>query len=162
MYRLIQHTNNNLDYLLKFKIQFLSTAVRLGLQVMLLSDIVVILYKAGLRMGVEDTHKKFSYFIGDFNLETNVVVLQQKQDYKAPKIKDLKSVITEHYTFMATNSFFIALDILNSCLRKFTLNKPTLNPGSCKILFNILPPPKSLSLHCKQINRVKNKVNGQP
>lgn len=80
MYRLIQHTNNNLDYLLKFKIQFLSTAVRLGLQVMLLSDIVVILYKAGLRMGVEDTHKKFSYFIGDFNLETNVVVLQQKQD----------------------------------------------------------------------------------
>ena len=25
-----------------------------------------------------------------------------------------------------------------------------------------MPPPKSLSLHCNQINKVKNKLDGQP
>ena len=41
------------------------------------------------------------------------------------------------------------------------LNKSTLPPGSYKTSLGTSPPPKSLSLQCKQINRVKNEVNGQ-
>ena len=38
----------------------------------------------------------------------------------------------------------------------------TLPPGSYKTSLDTSPPPKSLSLHCKQINKVKNKLDGQP
>ena len=63
---------------------------------------------------------------------------------------------------MANNTIFIALSILDNCLEKTMLIKSTLPSGSNKIALDISPPPKSLSLHCKQINRVKNELNGQP
>ena len=63
---------------------------------------------------------------------------------------------------MASNIFFIALGILNKHLEKITLIKSTLPPGSYKTLTDTSPPSKSLSLHCKQINKVKNKLDGQP
>ena len=103
-----------------------------------------------------------TYSIDDFNAKIKVAVLQQRQDWVPPQIKDLRLVIPEHYTFMASNIFFIALGILDKHLEKTTLIKSTLPPGSYKTSLDTSPPPKSLSLHCKQINKVKNELDGQP
>ena len=85
--------------------------------IILLSSVSVIFYKAGARTGVENNRFiKFSlsagtYSIDDFNAKIKVAVLQQRQDWVPPQIKDLRLVIPEHYTFMASNIFFIALGI---------------------------------------------------
>ena len=71
-------------------------------------------------------------------------------------------MIPEHYTFYTSNILFIALGILDKHLEKTTQIKATLLPGSNKTLLDTYPPPKSLSLHCKQINKVKKGLDGQP
>ena len=81
--------------------------------VILSLDTAVIACKAGLRTGVKDRHKKFtlsscSYLTDDFNLKIKAAVSQQSQDWKAPQIKDLKLIITQYYTFMTSDNFFIA------------------------------------------------------
>ena len=103
-----------------------------------------------------------TYSIDNFNAKIRAAVLQERQDWVPPQIKDLKLVIPEYYTFMASNIFFIALGILDKHLEKTTLIKSTLPPGSYKTSLDTSPPPKSLSLHCKQINKVKNELDGQP
>ena len=103
-----------------------------------------------------------TYSIDDFNTKIKVAVLQQRQDWEPPQIKDLRLVIPEHYTFMASNIFFIALGILDKHLEKTTLIKSTLAPGSYKTSLDKSPPSKSLSQHCKQINKVKNELDGKP
>ena len=136
--------------------------------IILLSGISVIFYKAGARTGAENNRFiKFSlsaatYSINDFNAKIRVAVLQQRQDWVLPQIKDLRLVIPEHYTFMASNIFFIALGIADRHLENTTLIKSTLPPGSYKASLDTSPPPKSLSLHCKQINKIKNEWDGQP
>ena len=62
---------------------------------------------------------------------------------------------------MVSNIFFIALGILDKHLEKTTLIQSTLPPGSYKTFLDTSPPPKSLLLHCKQINKVKNELDGQ-
>ena len=42
------------------------------------------------------------------------------------------------------------------------LIRSTLPPGSYKTSLDTSPPPISLSLHCKQISKVKNELDGQP
>ena len=42
------------------------------------------------------------------------------------------------------------------------LIRSTLPPGSYKTFLDTSPPPRSLSLHCKQINKVKNELDGRP
>ena len=42
------------------------------------------------------------------------------------------------------------------------LIRSKLFPGSYKTSVDTSPPPISLSLHCKQINKVKHELNGQP
>ena len=63
---------------------------------------------------------------------------------------------------MVSNTIFIALGILDKHLERTTLIKSTLTPGSYKTSVDTSHPPKSSSLHCKQINKVKNKLDGQP
>ena len=63
---------------------------------------------------------------------------------------------------MASNTFFIALDISDKYLEKTTQIKSTLSPGTYKTSLDKSPPLKSLSLHYKQINEVKNQLDGQP
>ena len=71
--------------------------------IILLSNVSIIVYKAHKRTGVENN--KFIHFIlsagtysiGDFNAKIKVGVLQ---DWKPPQIKDLKLVIPEQYKFM--------------------------------------------------------------
>ena len=136
--------------------------------IILLSSVSVIFYKAGSRTGVENNRFiKFSlsagtYSIGNFNAKIKVAILQQREDWEPPQINDLKLVIPEHYTFMAPNTIFIALGIPDKHLEKTMITKSILLPGSYKTSFDTSPPPKSLSLHCKQINKVKNELDGRP
>ena len=136
--------------------------------IMLLSNVSIIVYKVGKRTGMENN--KFMHFnlsvgtysINDFNAKIKVAILQKRQDWEPPQIKDLKLVITENYTFMASNTIFFALGIPDNYLEKTTLIRSSLPPGSYKTSLDTSPPPKSLSLHCKQINKVKNELDGQP
>ena len=136
--------------------------------IILLSSISVIFYKSGARTGAENNRFiKLSLSAGtssidDFNQKIKVAVLQRRQDWVPPQIKDLGLVIPEHYTFTASNIFFIALGIPDKHLEKTTLIKSTLPPGSYKTSLDTSPTPKSLSLHCKQINKFKNELDGQP
>ena len=92
--------------------------------IILLSSISVIFYKAGARTGVEKIFFiKFSFSAGtysndDFDAKIKAAVLQQRQDWVPPQIKDLRLVIPERYTFMASNTFFIALAYLRNILKR--------------------------------------------
>ena len=102
-----------------------------------------------------------TYSIDDFNTKIKEAVLKQRQDWKPSQIKDLKLVIPEHYIFMVSNTIFIALGIPDNYQDKTTLIRSTLPPGSYKTSLDTSLLPKSLSLHCKQINKVKNEFYGQ-
>ena len=136
--------------------------------IILLSEISIIVYEAGKRTGVENTefiHFNLSagtYSIDGFNAKIKVAILQQRQDWQPPQIKDPRLVIPEDYTFIASNTIFISLGIQDNYLEKTTLIRSTLLPGSYKTSLDTSPPPRSLSLHCKQINKVKNELDGQP
>ena len=90
--------------------------------IILLSSVSVIFYKAGARTSVENNRFiKFSlsagtYSIDDFNTKIKEEVPQERQDWVPPQVKHLKLVIPEYYTFMAPNIFFIALGILDKHL----------------------------------------------
>ena len=101
------------------------------------------------------------YLIDDFNATTEIAILQQRQDWEPPEIKDLTLVILKDYFFMADNAIFYALGIQYKYLEKTTLTRSTLPDGSYKISLDTSPPPKILSLHCRQINKVKNELDGQ-
>ena len=84
-----------------------------------LSSVSVIFYKAGSRNSVENnrfikfSHLAVTYLIDDFNAKIKVALLQERQDWDPPKIKALELVILEHYTFVPSNTIFIALGILD-------------------------------------------------
>ena len=62
--------------------------------IILLSEVSIIVYKAGKCTDVENNkfiHFKLSsgtYFIDDFNAKFKVAILQQRQDWEPPQIKD--------------------------------------------------------------------------
>ena len=122
------------------------------------------IYKAGKRTGEENTkfiHFNLSastYSIDDFNAKVKISILQQRQDWEPPQIKDLRLVIPEDYTFMASNTIFIALGIQDKYLRSLDQHYP---PGSYKTSLDTSTAAKILSLHCKQIKKVKNELDGQ-
>ena len=64
---------------------------------------------------------------------------------------------------MAFNTILIELGIRNNYLEKTMLIRSTLSPVlHDKTSLDASPPPISLSLHCKQINKVKNELDRQP
>ena len=73
----------------------------------------IIVYKFGKRTSVENT--KFisfnllvgTYSIDDFNAKIKIAILQQRQDWEPPQIKDLKLVTPEDYLLMVDNPFFL-------------------------------------------------------
>ena len=83
--------------------------------IILLSNVSIIVYKAGKRTGVENNkfiHLNLSvgtYSIDDFNAKIKVAILQKRQDWEPTQIKDLKLVIPEDYTFMASNTILLRL-----------------------------------------------------
>ena len=134
--------------------------------IILLSEVSTMICKAGTCTGVENT--KFirfnlsagTYSIDDFKGKIKLTIWQQRQDWEPPQIKDLAK--PEDYTFIASNNNFITLRIYYNDLEKTTLIRFTLPPGSYKASLDTSPPPISLSLHCKQINKVKKELDGQP
>ena len=62
---------------------------------------------------------------------------------------------------MASNYIFMVLGIQDKYLEKTMLIRSTLPPGSYKTSLST-SRPGSLSLHCKQSNQIKNKLDGQP
>ena len=62
---------------------------------------------------------------------------------------------------MADNAIFIALGIQDNYIEKTTLIRSTLPPGSYETSLDISHPPESSSLHCKQISKTKNELDGQ-
>ena len=135
--------------------------------IILLSKASIIVYKAGKRTVVENS--KFisfnlsvgSYSIDDFKAKIKVAILQRRQGWNTLEIKDLKLFVQEDYTFMADNTIFIALGIPDNYVETTTLIKSKLLPASYKTSLDTSTPPRSLSLHCKQINKVKNELDGQ-
>ena len=83
--------------------------------IILLSNPPIITYKAGTTHCVENRNLIHSsipagtYSIDDFNTKIKEFVIQQRQDWKPPQIKDLKLVIPKDYTFLADNTIFIVL-----------------------------------------------------
>ena len=104
--------------------------------IILLSKVSITVYEAGKRTGVENTKlisfnlSAGTYSIDDFNAKIKVAILQQKQDWEPPNIKDLRLMIPEDYIFMAENTIFIALGIQSKHLEKATLIKSKLTLGS--------------------------------
>ena len=128
--------------------------------IILLSKVSKIVCKAGRRTSLENT--KFINSIYDFNTKIKVVILQQRQDWEPPQIKDLRLVIPKDYTLMADNTIFYVIGIQNNYLQKTTLVRSTFPTGSYETSLDTSPPPKILSLHFKQINEVQNELDGQP
>ena len=99
-----------------------------------LSSAFMIFYGTGRGTGVENKKIiKFSisagtYSIDDFNAKIKVAVLQERQDWEPPQIKDLKLVIPEPNIFMASNILFIALGILDKHVERTTQIRSTLPP----------------------------------
>ena len=85
--------------------------------IILLSKASLIVYKAGKQTGVINTEfikftmSEGTYTIDYFNAKIKIVILQQRQVWEPPQIKDLKLDIPKDYLFMADNAIFIALGI---------------------------------------------------
>ena len=86
--------------------------------------------------------KAGTYSIDDYNTKINVAISQQRQNWEPAQIKDLKLVIPEHYTFMASNTIFIVLGITNNYLEMTTLIRSTLAPVSYKTSLDTSSRPK--------------------
>ena len=92
--------------------------------IILLSEVSIVNYKAGKHNGAEKDkfiHFNFSagtYSIDDFDAKIKVAILKQRQDCEPPQIKDLRLVIAEDFTFMASNTIFIALVYKTTILKR--------------------------------------------
>ena len=133
--------------------------------IILVPDTAVTLYKVCSGTGVQDRDIKFTLSAGtcsidEFSTKIKAEVLQQMKDLEVPQIKDLKLVIREYYIFMTSNSFFIELGIPENYPENNTRVTSTIPLSTYKTSLDISPPPKLLSLHCKQTNRVRNEVDG--
>ena len=116
--------------------------------IILLSEVSMIVSKTDKRTCVENNRfihfnlKAGTYSIDDYNTKINVAISQQRQDWEPAQIKDLKLVIPEHYTFMASNTIFIVLGITNNYLEMTTLIRSTLAPVSYKTSLDTSSRPK--------------------
>ena len=63
---------------------------------------------------------------------------------------------------MADNAIFYALGMQDKYIEKTTLIRSNLPPDFYKTSLDTSPPPNSLSLHCNQINKFKNELDGPP
>ena len=116
--------------------------------IILLSEVSMIVSKTDKRTCVENNRfihfnlKAGTYSIDDYNTKINVAISQQRQNWEPAQIKDLKLVIPEHYTFMASNTIFIVLGITNNYLEMNTLIRSTLAPVSYKTSLDTSSRPK--------------------
>ena len=87
--------------------------------IFLLSKPSLLVYKAGKMTGVTNpefikfTLSEGTYSIDDFNPKIKISILQQRQGWESPQIKDLNLVRLKAYLFMVDNAIFYALGIQN-------------------------------------------------
>ena len=99
-------------------------------------EVSIVIYKASKHTGAESD--KFIHFnipadtysIDHFNVKITVLIQRQRKGWELSQIKDLKLVIPDDYTFMASNNFFIALGIPDNYLERIALIRSALTPGS--------------------------------
>ena len=103
-----------------------------------------------------------TYLIDDFNAKIRAAVLQQKQNWNAPHIKNLKLFVPESYAVIANNNFFTALGMPEKILKNINIKYSLVFSGSYKTQLVTTLSPKSLSLHRNQINKFENELDGQP
>ena len=97
---------------------------------------------------IEFTLSGGTYSIYDFNAKIRAAVLQQKQNWNAPHIKNLKLVVPENYPFIADNNLFTALGMPEKILKNINIKYSLVFSGSYKTQLVTTFPSKSLSLHC--------------
>ena len=68
----------------------------------------------------------------------------------------------ENYGFITENNFFTALGMPEKIIKNMNIKYSLVFSGSYKTQLLTKLPPKSLSFHCNQINKVKNELDGQP
>ena len=131
--------------------------------IILLTEVSIVIYKAGKRTGAENDkfiHFNLSagtYSIDDFNAKIKVAILQQRQDWEPPQIKDLRLVIPEDYTFIVSNNIFIALGIPDNYLEKTTLIRSTLPLAHTKHL--LIHHLLQYHCHCTANNSTRSKTS---
>ena len=81
---------------------------------------------------IQFTLSSGTYSIDDFNKKIRAAVLQQKQNWNAPHIKNLRLVVPENYAFTADNNFFIALGMPEKSLKKINIKYSLVFSGSYK------------------------------
>ena len=117
--------------------------------IILLSKASLIVYKADKQTGLTNTEfikctlSEGTYSIDDFNAKIKISILQQRQGWESPQLKDLNLVILKEYLFIADNAIFYALGIQDKYLEKTTLIRSTLPPGSYKTSLDTSPPLKN-------------------
>ena len=62
---------------------------------------------------IQLTFQVGTYSIDDFNPKIKAAVLQQKQSWDAPQIKDVKFIKQENYPFTTCKKSFIELGVLD-------------------------------------------------
>ena len=70
---------------------------------------------------IQFTLSSGAYSIDDFNKKIKAGVLQQKQNWSPPQIKNLRLLVTENYAFTADNNFFIALGMPERILKNINI-----------------------------------------
>ena len=68
----------------------------------------------------------------------------------------------ESYALIADNNSFTPLGISKKILKNINIKYSLVFSGSYKTQIVTTLPSKSLSIHCNQINKVKNELDGQP
>ena len=134
--KVLTYTSYKAHYGLSTKIHGLIAvnSCQIGLtqkNIILLSAVSIVIYKAGKHTGVEND--KFIHFnipvgiysIDHFNAQITLLIPRKRKDWEPPEMKDLKLVIPKDYTFMASNTIFISLDIPDDYLEKTMLIRST-------------------------------------
>ena len=70
---------------------------------------------------IQFTLSSGAYSIDDFNKKIKAGVLQQKQNWSPPQIKNLRLLVTENYAFTVDNNFFIALGMPERILKSINI-----------------------------------------
>ena len=86
-----------------------------------------------------------TYVIDEFNEKIKAAVLQQKQNWNAPHIKNLRLVMPENYAFTADNNVFITLGMPEKILKNINIKQSfvlLVFSGSHKTSIVAPPPPK--------------------
>ena len=81
---------------------------------------------------IQFTLSSGTYSIDDFNKKIKAAVLQQKQNWDPPHIKNLRLVVPENYAFAADNNFFIALGMVEKILKNIDIKYSLVFSGSYK------------------------------